>query len=278
MGSYLTSILGELGAEPVVVDVQQHVNQMVNVLDVASVNHLVKSYQPWAAIYLTASIYGDPSTQRSLNVDGFNNVLEAVLRYMPEARFIGVGTSAEYGIIPSSPVEETFECKPISPYGETKLEACKLMLDRVENRGLWGNWVRPSNLIGVGMSKNLIIPQLLAAAKSHQQTFDINNPDAIRDFLGIEDFCGMLTATIASNRVGQIYNASMGSGVTMQELAQRVSDISGFKINLNAMPVSGNSSNVDYFVADNSKAKTQLGWSPQTDLSQMITSVWESLK
>ncbi len=278
LGGYLTQVLKSFGAMPIICDISTNSPNFIDILKPESINHLVKKFLPSCVVNLTADIYGSSERQKAINVDGFNHLVESCLRYVPETRFVGIGTCAEYGITPEIPISEDFDCAPISPYGETKLEACNLLLDRVETCGLWGNWIRPANIIGVGMDQRLILSQILSAMRTNKTTLEVNDPHAIRDYVSAMDIAILICQVLVSNKVGQIYNGSTGSGFSLLQVTEIASQHSGNKLHLIPKPKEGHSSAVRTFLASANKAKSDLQWQPISNVSETIGQCWIAIK
>jgi NAD(P)-dependent dehydrogenase (short-subunit alcohol dehydrogenase family) len=88
---------------------------------------LVTAARPTAVVNCTGALTGDASRLGALNVDLVERLLVATVEAAPGARFVQLGSAAEYGVVPrGEPITEEAAPQPVGDYGRTKLAATRL--------------------------------------------------------------------------------------------------------------------------------------------------------
>jgi UDP-glucose-4-epimerase GalE len=151
---------------------------------------------------LVAESHGRPDLYYRVNVTGTLKLLEAMV---PAAvRLLLYSSSAAvYGIPPKNPIPEDTACLPISPYGETKLAAERMIDWYARAHRLKAISLRYSNAAGADPEGELgewhepethLIPRLVAGALDGRGDCEVYGTDyptpdgtCIRDFIHVSD-------------------------------------------------------------------------------------------
>jgi UDP-glucose 4-epimerase len=208
----------------------------------------------------------DPMTFNKANVDSTLNVLVAS-RDIGVKKFIYSASSSCYGDTEVVPTPETAPINPVSPYGLQKYigeEYCKLFsqiydLDTV--------CLRYFNIYGPGMSHDGAYSLVLSVWKNQ---FDngksltvTNDGKQKRDFTHVDDViqANMLAAISDKKLKGEAFNVGTGKSFSMNEVVSMIGH-----------PFVYGEKRLEPFetLADNSKIRNQLGWSPTQELKTFI--------
>ncbi|QWD70713.1 NAD(P)-dependent oxidoreductase [Polynucleobacter sp. UB-Siik-W21] len=130
-----------------------------------------------------------------------------------------------------------------------------------------GTVLRLSNIYGEGMSKNNVFSHIIDQVKSKDR-ISLQDPVPIRDFLYVKDVCQILDMVI-KNRKSGVFNVGSGIGVSILELARKISRISGenkYDINFNFRDQDRWSFNV----LDIKETSKSFGWIPKYTLDDGI--------
>jgi UDP-glucose 4-epimerase len=102
-----------------------------------------------------------------VNVTGGRKVVEHAIRSETD-RFIYSSTASVYGPT-KGVVDEQYPCKPVSPYGETKLQAEKFCLDASKKNGLDATVLRLGTVFGysIGMRFDTVVDRFVYLACVH---------------------------------------------------------------------------------------------------------------
>jgi NAD dependent epimerase/dehydratase len=213
--------------------------------------------------------YRHPREFVTANVSGTLNVLEAARRAEVE-RIVHTSTSEVYGTAQDVPIDEEHRLHPQSPYAATKVGADQLGLSYQRSFGTPVAIVRPFNTYGPRQSARAVIPTIVTQALS-REAIELGATDTTRDFLYVGDtVAGMMRCGSADGVEGEVINLGTGVEVSIAEVVQRV-----LRLLQRELPVIFDDdrlrppdSEVERLVADVTKAKALLGWTPETDLDE----------
>jgi UDP-glucose 4-epimerase len=306
IGSHVVRLLQQRGEEVVVVDdlsegiVARIGNARLVQLDLAgsdSVEKLVRVFQEekvHAVIHLAARKKVGESVERpdwyeEQNVGGIKNLLRA----MKEAgvdRLVFSSSAATYGVPEVAQVDEDFDCKPINPYGQTKLDGERLAREASSQWGLREVSLRYFNVAGTGwpelmdtQTANLvpIIFQSLAqgvAPRVFGNDFPTPDGSCVRDYVHVLDLAEAHLAAIdyleRDERPFDVFNVGTGVGSSVFDVIREVSSVSETEIVPQIEP--RRPGDPAYLAANVSRIREVLGWSAKHDLHDIIKSAWEA--
>jgi len=306
IGSHVVRLLQQRGEEVVVVDdlsegiVARIGNARLVQLDLAgsdSVEKLVRVFQEekvHAVIHLAARKKVGESVERpdwyeEQNVGGIKNLLRA----MKEAgvdRLVFSSSAATYGVPDVAQVDEDFDCKPINPYGQTKLDGERLAREASSQWGLREVSLRYFNVAGTGwpelmdtQTANLvpIIFQSLAqgvAPRVFGNDFPTPDGSCVRDYVHVLDLAEAHLAAIdyleRDERPFDVFNVGTGVGSSVFDVIREVSSVSETEIVPQIEP--RRPGDPAYLAANVSRIREVLGWSAKHDLHDIIKSAWEA--
>ena len=246
----------------------------------------------FAAKALVGESVEKPELYQLTNVNGSRNLLSEMVA-LNINKLVFSSTCATYGQPKSSPISEDMETLPINPYGKTKL-AVDHMISEASQGSLSAISLRYFNVAGALKTKNgwlaerhdpesHLIPNALRATSNNPlKVFgsDWPTPDGtcIRDYVHVVDLVDAHIKALEFLLPGKhrIFNLGSGSGYSVAEVISAASSVVGHKLPyVNSPRRSGDPA---VLVADNSRAKSELGWSPTRTLRDMVRDTWESQK
>jgi len=210
--------------------------------------------------------------------------------------FIFSSSATVYGspTIEEVPLKESKETSSAAcPYGTTKLMIEQVLKDLSVSSNLWRIiMLRYFNPIGADESgmigedsgtviTNLMpfITQVAIGNRPHLSIFGSDYPTkdgtAIRDYIHVTDLAkGHISAISKSlDSTGCfIYNLGTGLGYSVLEIISTFKEATG--IDIPYVLVDRRPGDVIITVADNTLAKTEMGWTPELDLKRMCTDQW----
>jgi UDP-glucose 4-epimerase len=224
------------------------------------------------------------------NIGGMANLLEA-MRLAGVNKLVFSSSAATYGIPDVDSVNEDFNCKPINPYGETKLIGEWMAQNAAKAWGLRHVNLRYFNVAGAGWSDLAdtavanLIPIVFAALKAEEKpkVFGDSYPTAdgscVRDYVHVLDLAEAHIAALGyldkSDRPFNTFNVGSGSGHSVFEVLDMIRKITG--INFEAEVLAGRAGDPAFLCADTSRIKQTLGWSTERDLEEIVRSAWQAL-
>ena len=305
IGSHCCKALAEAGYEPVVYDnLSTGHGEFVrwgplvegDVRDGERLAGALQDIRPagvmhFAAMSLVGPSVRDPGSYYDVNVVGTLRLLEAMRRAGVES-LVFSSTCAVYGEPDAVPIDETTACRPVNPYGATKL-ACERMMDDFDAaHGLRSVRLRYFNASGADPEARIgewhepethLIPLVLDAAVGRRpdvQVFgtDYPTPDgtAIRDYIHVDDLAKAHLAAMRYLLAGgrtEALNVGTGQGASVAEVIRTAEAVSGRRVQRVDAP--RRAGDPPRLVADPAKAEAVLGWRAEiTDLALTIEDAW----
>jgi len=306
IGSHVVAALGEKGADILVYDNLSTGHQdslLYGKLVVGDLNDklllekTIKAFKPDAVLHFAAFIQVGESVREPLkyyrnNSGNAVNLLEAMTEHGVR-NFIFSSTAAVYGNPVNVPITEDEAVSPINPYGhsksfiETVLRDVSLAKDfrYVSLRYFNAAGAEPRARIGERHNPEThLIPLILKTAKGERQSIGINGTDyatpdgtCIRDYVHIMDLADahiLALNYLMNNGASDVFNCGYGHGYSVREVIQTARTVTGKDFTVvNSVRREGDP---PVLVADSSKIKKCLNWTPRNDdLVSIIKSAWE---
>jgi GDP-4-dehydro-6-deoxy-D-mannose reductase len=291
VGRHLTRHLGELGVETTSLDVDDA--RTVDITDPDAVAQRIAEESPDVVYHLAARSHvgeswtgGDALTQ--VNVGGTRAVVDACVTAGVD-RVLVVGSAEQYGTVDpdSLPLDEHVECRPVSPYGKSKVAAEAVALEAHRERGLAVVCTRAFNHTGPGQAPTFLVPGLaarIAAAerddpnRAGSDEIALGNGDPVRDFSDVRDVVRAYALLAEHGVPGEVYNVCSGRGVRVGDLAARL--IARARRPLRVVTATDLVRTVDVpvLVGDPSKLVAATGWRPQHDLDDTLGAVLDAAR
>lgn len=161
----------------------------------------------------------DPEADFRRTVLSLRETLAFLEADAPGARLIYPSSAAVYGALAASPIPETAQPNPISPYGRHKLQV-ETEIDEARNSfALDAVVVRFFSLYGPGLRKQLLwdLAQRLTAADRVELG---GQGDERRDFLFIEDAVRLVGVLAEAEAPPKLINGASGQAASVREVAQ----------------------------------------------------------
>jgi nucleoside-diphosphate-sugar epimerase len=189
-------------------------------------------------------------------------------------RFIFTSSSSVYGKNIQDPMAEEMPLKPFSPYAVTKLASENLCGLYHYNFNFPVIILRIFSAFGKRQRPDMAFAKIIDALKN-DTIFEIYGEGIEgRDYTYIDNIIDALILAMNYGEPGNIFNIGSGSSIQMNEIIDILSDIAGKKVKVKYLnKVKGD---VDFTLADISKAKNQLGYRPFLDLKNQIRIQFEN--
>jgi UDP-glucose 4-epimerase len=242
-----------------------------------------------AAASLVAESVENPGKYQENNVVGSDRLIDALAR-AGVGRIVFSSTAAVYGEPECVPIDEDAPCRPVNPYGESKLAIDHLLGDVAERSRLATVSLRYFNVAGAyaGLGErhrqeSHLIPIALQAALGQRGDMvifgeDYPTPDGtcVRDYIHVADIAAahLLALEHARPGVHLICNLGNGSGYSVREVLATVEQVTGRVLDVR---VAGRrAGDPAVLVASAARARRELGWVPERpELSVMVADAWK---
>ncbi|MFE3887397.1 UDP-glucose 4-epimerase GalE [Streptomyces lydicus] len=231
----------------------------------------------------------DPEKYWRNNVGGTMDLL-AAMRDAGVRTLVFSSTAATYGEPAATPITESAETAPTSPYGASKLAVDHMISGEAAAHGLAAVSLRYFNVAGAYGScgerhdpESHLIPLVLQVAQGKREAIsvfgdDYPTPDGtcVRDYIHVADLAEahLLALDVATAGEHLICNLGNGNGFSVREVIETVRKVTGHAIPEIAAPRRGGDPAV--LVASARTAVDRLGWRPsRTDLAGIVTDAWQ---
>jgi len=233
-----------------------------------------------AALPSVARSVEDPITVNQVNIDGTLNLLFAAKKNKVK-RFIYASSSSAYGDSPSLPKKEDMKPHPLSPYAVSKLTGEYYCGVFYSVYGLETLCLRYFNVFGPRQDPNsqyaAVIPKFITCFFRNTSPQIYGDGTQSRDFTYIDNvvYANML-AIEAKSTSGQVLNIACGRRTSLNDLVELLKNLLSSKVSPDyAEPRAGD---IKHSLADISKARYILGYSPKTSFEQGIKKTIEWYK
>ncbi|MGW1029272.1 UDP-glucose 4-epimerase GalE [Streptomyces sp. NPDC002577] len=257
-------------------------------LDRALAEHGVTGVVHLAAKKQVGESVDEPLRYYRENVEGLRVLLEAVVA-ADVASFVFSSSAAVYGMPDVDLVTEETPCRPMSPYGETKLAGEWLVRAVGRAHGLATASLRYFNVAGAAAPEladvgvfnivPMVFEKLTEGAPPRIFGADYATPDGtcVRDYIHVMDLAEAHVATAhrlaASPGTDLTLNIGRGEGVSVREMIDRINEVTGYDTPPTVTARRpGDPASV---VASADRIAAELGWKAKHDVRDMITSAWE---
>lgn len=213
--------------------------------------------------------YLHPQDVVQTNVVGTLNVLSAA-RDLGVRRVVHTSTSEVYGTARYAPIDENHPLQGQSPYAASKIGADKLAESFYLSFGLPVSTVRPFNTYGPRQSARAVIPATIAEMLTRDR-IKLGATHPTRDFNYVGDtVAGFLHAASCDAIIGQTVNIGSGKEISIGDLFLLIRRLIGREVELvvDEQRLRPAGSEVERLLADNSKARQLMDWSPRVGLEE----------
>lgn len=243
-----------------------------NILDAALAEKVVQGAD--VIVHLAANTGVQPSIESPMddmqaNVVGIVNYLEAA-RKAGVPSFIFASSGAPIGNA-TPPIKEDICCRPISPYGASKLAGEAYCSAYHGSYGMNTIALRFSNVYGpLSTHKGSVVAKFINRVFAGDNWVVNGNGEQTRDFIYSEDLTRAIIRAVESGLGGEVFQIASGREVSINELvtmlqaAMRKAGLEAPEVQFGT-PLKGD---VMRNFADITKVKNTLGWSPSMGLEE----------
>ncbi|TQN37913.1 UDP-galactose 4-epimerase [Blastococcus colisei] len=267
------------------------------VLDQAMLERTMHEHAVTGVVHIAAKKKVEESVRRPEyyhreNVEGLRSLLQAAAATGVGA-FVFSSSAAVYGAPDVDLVREDTECRPVNPYGQTKLDGEHLVAGAARATGLRYANLRYFNVAGAAspdladVGETNLVPMVFRRLVERQAPLifgdDFPTPDGtcIRDFIHVADVASAHVAAARALGDGRLQaltaNVGRGEGVSVREMVTAIRDVTGTAGAEWAEPVvvprrAGDPPRV---VAAADVIRDALGWEARFGLRDMVASAWD---
>jgi GDPmannose 4,6-dehydratase len=206
---------------------------------------------------------------------GATRILEACRIVNPSIRFYQASSSEMYGKVIHTPQHEDTPFYPRSPYGVAKVYGHYMTVNFRESYNMYAvsgilfNHESPRR--GIEFVTRKITDAVAAIKAKKQEKLKLGNLDAKRDWGYAKDYVKAMWLMLQQDTPDD-YVISTGETHTVKEFCEIAFDRAGldYKKHVEIDPRFIRPAEVDLLLGDCTKAKTKLGWKPETSFKELV--------
>lgn len=250
-----------------------------------------------AAMSSVADCWKKPAAAAECNALGPLNILEAMKRIKPSARFLQASTCEIFGNAYAAPQSEDTPFHPVSPYGIAKLYAHLMTENYRRTSGLFACSAIFFNHESERRGPNFVTRKITLAAANikagRQEHLELGNLDARRDWGYAPDYI-MAARLVLGAEKPEDYVVASGESHSVREFCSAAFKTAGFKLEWEGSGVGEKGIDSDSgkilvqvnpeffrpidtnsYIGNPSKAEYNLGWKRSVSFEDMVAKMTE---
>ena len=226
----------------------------------------------------------EPWIDTDVNSKGVINLLEAVRRFNPKAKFVHLGTSTQLGKLAYRPADEKHPEFPMDVYSANKSVSEKYTLIYSKAFHLRSTVVRLSNVFGprasIHNSEATFNNYFIGLALQEKDITVYGDGRQMRNVLYVDDAVSSLVLAAQSEKsTGEVFFAVGDEHFSVAEIAEAtVKHIGAGKVVHVDWPRELKTTDIGDAILSNKKIKDFLGWTPTIDLKSGLAKSKEYYK
>jgi GDPmannose 4,6-dehydratase len=251
-----------------------------DLLDQLSLIRLISDVRPrefynLAAMSFVPASWDQPMLTGEFNAQGVTRVLEAIRHVDTSIRLYQASSSEMFGKVREVPQTELTPFYPRSPYGVSKVYGHYITVNYRESYDLFAcsgilfNHESPRR--GVEFVTRKVTDGVARIKLGLADSLKLGNLDAARDWGFAGDYVRAMWLMLQQPRADD-YVIATGVSHTVRELVQIAFERVGlsWEKHVKIDPALLRPAEVDHLIGDASKARRQLGWTPEVDFRQLV--------
>jgi GDPmannose 4,6-dehydratase len=299
-GSYLAELLLEKGYRVIgmvrrsstrTYDRIEHLQDDIEIIqgdlhDQSSLVEIMERYQPDEIYNLAAQSFvpvswNQPVLTGEVTALGVTRLLEAIRLVKPQARFYQASSSELYGKVREVPQNEDTPFYPRSPYGVSKVYAHWITINYRESYNMYAasgilfNHESPRR--GLEFVTRKITHAAARIKLGLQEELRLGNLDAKRDWGYAKDYVQAMWLMLQQDQA-EDFVIGTGQASSVRDFCKAAFDYLSLNYEDYVVvdPAFYRPAEVDMLLADPTRAKQKLGWSPSVTLSELVVMMVEA--
>jgi GDP-4-dehydro-6-deoxy-D-mannose reductase len=250
--------------------------------DIDSMTQVIESVRPDYVLHLAGqssvpASFENPLDTHQVNFLGTMNLLDALKKIQFTGSMVYISSGEVYGrvIEQDMPVTELHRLKPQNPYSVSKVAAEFLCQQYCISEGMNIIIARPFNHVGPGQSERFAVSSF--AKQVAEIALGLKPPmlstgslDTTRDFTDVRDVVRAYLLLLLHGKTGEIYNICSGRDYSMEDILQKMFEISGVKCSVTTDPARLRANEQKAMRGSFAKIQTAIGWQPQISIEQSL--------
>lgn len=279
VGGHLINELKKAGHTTFSADIPQY-----NLLNKEGIEKLVQDFVPnyivnLAAISSVGASWKNPVQTVEVNIKGTLHLLDAIQKFVPNAKTLLIGSAEEYAR-KETPITEDDPLEASNPYGITKIAQENFAELYRQKYGMKIVCTRSFNHTGIGQTTAFALPSFVKQVadifkSGHPGEIRVGNLNAIRDFSDVEDVVYVYRLLLENENKFNVYNVGSGIAYKLNDLLNYIVSLANIEIKISTDPEKFRPVDLPYLCADNTRIKA-LGYWKATDIHETLKKMFEN--
>jgi nucleoside-diphosphate-sugar epimerase len=247
--------------------------------DRACVAAMVEQVQPDVVVHLAGIAFvahSNPDLIYRVNVVGTRNLLEALAGARHQASAVLLASSANiYGNAADvAPIDENAAPAPANDYAVSKLAMeymARLWMDKLPII-----IARPFNYSGRGQDENFLLPKIVSHFRRGEPKIELGNLAISRDFSDVRLVARSYRRLLAASPAGQAFNICSGRSNSLGEVIDTLSEIAGYRIEVQVNPAFVRANDVLTLIGSNAKLASVVGAIEPAPLAETLRWMYQA--
>lgn len=261
-------------------DMNHQMDTILSHLDEFAPHYIVN----FAAQSEVAPSWEHPEHWFQTNTVGLAKFVGAMSKRTYLRRYVHISSPEVYGSCTGT-VTEDANVSPSTPYAASKAGADMLLLAYQKSCNFPLITVRATNVYGAHQQLFKIIPRSIIRIRQGEIIELHGGGVAVKSFIHIRDVSRGEEAIMEHGKIGQIYHLSPDQGYEVREVVRRICSMMNVDFTRQAKPTSERLGQDAAYLIDSTKARIELGWSPQISLNDGLSGAihwidrfWDEIK
>ena len=249
-------------------DLNKDMPQLIELLDSFEPEYVVN----FAAQSEVAPSWEHPEHWFQTNVVALAKLMNQLRTRSFLKRYVHISSPEVYGTC-SGTVTEAAPLIPSTPYAASKAAADLFLFTLVKNFQFPLAMIRATNVYGAHQQLFKIIPRSAIYLKTGKTIELHGGGKAVKSYIHIRDVSRGELAAMERGRPGTIYHLSPDRGYEVREVVGEICKLLGRDFSTATVAVEERLGQDAAYVIDSTRARRELGWSPQVSMTEGLAGV-----
>jgi dTDP-glucose 4,6-dehydratase len=252
-------------------DVNTDLDRYLEVLDEARAEYIVN----FAAQSEVGPSWENPDHWYETNALSLVRLTDALNKRDYIKKYVHISSPEVYGTCEGRVLEDA-PLRPSTPYAASKAAGDMFMLALAEHKGFPLVMIRATNVYGARQQLWKIIPRSAIYIKSDTTIQLHGGGHSVKSFIHIRDVSRGELAAMLRGKAGEIYHLSPSpdnDGYAVRDIVSRVAESMGTNLAEVSVDVEERLGQDAAYIIDSTKARTELGWSPDISIDDGLQQV-----
>ena len=248
--------------------------------DVTNRDDVLKAFRSTPDVVIHLASYPRAKIVNANPMLGVRNIVEGTVNLLWHCdkfkvkKFVFVSSSMIYGHFADGTKEDA-DSKPNNLYGESKLVAERYTKHYYTHSGVQYNIVRPSGVYGPGDMDDRVLSKFFALAMANKK-IEVHDGSNKVDFTYVDDTAKGIVKCALGIENNISFNITAGNAITLRDAAERIIALTGSKSKI--VDIGMNKIYPRRGTLDITRAKTLLGYNPETTFDEGLKKYYEWLR